>query len=86
MYQRVFPVNSNKIIIIIINIVILPNISFTGSRCICNSFSKRIGFKDGYPVCTICGTNSVVTTDGNDCVPCNGTSCKCAPNEVQSNV
>ncbi|KOC65394.1 Meckelin [Habropoda laboriosa] len=51
-------------------------------RCICNRFSKKIGFKDGYPVCIPCGNNAIVTIDGNDCVPCNA-MCKCATNEVQ---
>ncbi|XP_071879142.1 meckelin isoform X1 [Bombus fervidus] len=51
-------------------------------RCICNKFSKKIGFKDGYPVCMFCGINATVTSDGNDCVSCN-TTCRCAPNEIQ---
>ncbi|CAD1470272.1 unnamed protein product, partial [Heterotrigona itama] len=52
-------------------------------RCICDDFSKKIDFKNGYPVCVFCGINTTVTSDGNDCVPCNNTLCKCASNEIQ---
>ncbi|CAL7951021.1 unnamed protein product [Xylocopa violacea] len=52
-------------------------------RCICNKFSKKIGFDNGHPICIFCGVNARVTTDGNDCVPCNNRTCTCASNEVQ---
>ncbi|XP_026671378.1 meckelin [Ceratina calcarata] len=51
-------------------------------RCVCNKFSKKVGFKDGRPVCVIC-KNATVTVDGNDCVSCQPETCECAPNEIQ---
>ncbi|XP_026296669.1 meckelin [Apis mellifera] len=52
-------------------------------RCICNKFSKKIGFKDGYPICISCGINATVTSDGNDCISCNNATCICSSNEIQ---
>ncbi|KAG7208561.1 hypothetical protein KM043_014777 [Ampulex compressa] len=52
-------------------------------RCICNKLSKTIGFKNGYPLCTLCGPNAVVTTDGGECVACKKGICKCSSNEIQ---
>ncbi|OAD59943.1 Meckelin [Eufriesea mexicana] len=52
-------------------------------RCSCDEFSKKVGFKDGYPICVFCGTNATVTSDGNDCVACNNTICTCPSNEIQ---
>nr|KAF7419794.1 hypothetical protein H0235_010091 [Vespula pensylvanica] len=51
-------------------------------RCVCNKFSKTIGFKNGNPICRKCDYNQTVTTDGKDCIVCKNNICKCSSNEI----
>ncbi|XP_035737901.1 meckelin-like isoform X1 [Vespa mandarinia] len=51
-------------------------------RCVCNKFSKTIGFKNGNPICTKCDQNQTVTIDGKDCIVCKNNTCKCLSNEI----
>ncbi|KAI4498288.1 hypothetical protein M0802_006774 [Mischocyttarus mexicanus] len=51
-------------------------------QCVCNKFSKTIGFKNGYPICEKCNYNQTVTTDGKDCIHCPNNICKCSPNDI----
>ncbi|XP_066601056.1 meckelin [Prorops nasuta] len=50
-------------------------------KCVCNKFSKMIGFDNGRPICLFCGPNATVTSDGKNCITCNNAVCKCAGNE-----
>ncbi|XP_076670148.1 meckelin isoform X2 [Andrena cerasifolii] len=52
-------------------------------KCICNKFSKQTDLKNGHPVCTFCGTNTTISVDGKDCIPCNNEICYCNINEIQ---
>ncbi|KAL2715557.1 meckelin [Vespula squamosa] len=51
-------------------------------QCVCNKFSKTIGFKNGNPICKKCDYNQIVTTDGKDCIVCKNNTCKCSSNEI----
>lgn len=57
---------------------------FIDLRCVCNKFSKTIGFKNGNPICRKCDYNQTVTTDGKDCIVCKNNICKCSSNEILS--
>lgn len=56
-----------------------------GLRCVCDRFSRTIGFENGNPLCTTCDLNTTVTADGRDCILRANATCKCSTNQIKCN-
>lgn len=52
-------------------------------RCVCDKFSRTIGFENGNPLCATCGPNMTVTADGGDCILHANATCKCSTNQIK---
>ncbi|XP_029672859.1 meckelin [Formica exsecta] len=54
-------------------------------RCTCDKFSRTIGFEreNGNPLCTTCGPNMTVTTDGGNCILRANATCNCSSNQIK---
>lgn len=60
--------------------------SLLGLRCMCDKFSKTVGFENGNPLCVTCGPNMTVTADGGDCILRANATCKCSTNQIKCNL
>lgn len=60
--------------------------SLLGLRCVCDKFSKTVGFENGNPLCVTCGPNMTVTADGGDCILRANATCKCSTNQIKCNL
>ncbi|KAJ8686793.1 hypothetical protein QAD02_022587 [Eretmocerus hayati] len=60
--------------------------SENGVACVCNKYSRKVGFERDLPKCEQCPPGTVLTRDKKSCISCGklaNSTCKCGPNEVQ---
>ncbi|XP_058807213.1 meckelin [Phymastichus coffea] len=60
--------------------------SENGVTCVCNKYSKKIGFEYNLPKCELCPVGTVLTSDRKSCIPCrkvDNLTCNCAINEIR---
>lgn len=54
--------------------------------CVCNTFSKIIGYEFNLPKCEPCPVGTILTSDKKSCIPCrkeDNITCSCGINEIK---
>ncbi|XP_025159513.1 meckelin [Harpegnathos saltator] len=52
-------------------------------QCVCNAFSRRIGFENGNSRCVACGPDMIASADGGECILRSNATCKCSTNQIR---